>query len=60
MGKLFVLVFAVAVGYSLGFRDARKHSEHILTRAVEQIRVTFGAQPTNDIDAVMNKVEGKN
>ena len=60
MGKLFVLVLAVAVGYSLGFRDARKNSEDILTRAVEQIRVTFGAKPANDVDAVMNKVEGKN
>ena len=60
MGKLFVLVFAVAVGYSLGFHDARKNSEHILTRAVEQIRVTFGAKPTNDVDAVMTRLEGKN
>ena len=60
MGKLFVLGVAIAVGYTLGFRDARNHSEHILARAVDQVRTTFGATPQNDIDAVMTKVEGKN
>jgi hypothetical protein len=60
MGKFFVLGVAIAVGYTLGFRDARNHSEHILARAVEQVRTTFGATPQNDIDAVMTKIEGKN
>ena len=60
MGKLFLLGFAIAVGYAIGFRDARNHPDHIVTRAVEQVRVTFGGKPANDIDAVMTKVEGKN
>ena len=62
MGKIFVLGVAIAVGYALGYRDARNHSEHIVTRAVEQVRETFGAKSgsANDIDAVMRKVEGKN
>ncbi|HEX6941555.1 MAG TPA: hypothetical protein VF128_01440 [Gemmatimonadaceae bacterium] len=62
MGKIFVLGVAIAVGYAIGYRDARNHSEHIVTRAVEQVRVTFGAESgsANDIDAVMKKVEGKN
>lgn len=60
MGKLFVLGVGIAVGYGLGFRDARNHSEHILTRAVDQVRETFGGRPANDVDAVMSKVEGKN
>lgn len=60
MGKLFVLGFAIAVGYAIGYRDARNHPNHIVTRAVEQVRVTFGGKPVNDIDAVMTKVEGKN
>jgi hypothetical protein len=60
MGKLFVLAVAIAVGYTLGYRDARNHTEHILARAVDQVRTTFGATPQNDIDAVMSKVEGKN
>ena len=60
MGRIFLLGVAIAIGYSIGFRDARTHSEHILARAVGQVRTMFGATPTNDIDAVMTKVEGKN
>jgi hypothetical protein len=61
MGKLFVLGFAIAVGYAIGYSDARNHSDHIVTRAVEQVRDMFGGKKsTNDIDAVMTKVEGKN
>ena len=62
MGKIFVLGVAIAAGYAIGYRDARSHSEHIVIRAVEQVRLTFGAESgsANDIDAVMKKVEGKN
>lgn len=60
MGKFFLMGVAVVIGYSFGFRDARKHSENILVRAVDKIGTAFGATPTNDIDAVMTKVEGKN
>jgi hypothetical protein len=62
MWKVFVLGVAIAVGYAIGYRDARNHSEHIVTRSVEQVRLTFGAESgsANDIDAVMKKVEGKN
>ena len=60
MGKAFLLGVAIAVGYSIGYRDARVHPKNILARAVDQVKVTFNAKPTNDIDAVMTKVEGKN
>ena len=62
MGKLFVLGVAIAVGYAIGYRDARNHPDHIVTRVVEQVRETFGAKSAsaNDVDAVMRKVEGKN
>ena len=62
MGKIFVLGVAIAVGYGMGYHDARTHSEHIVTRAVELVRETFGSNSAsaNDIDAVMKKVEGKN
>ena len=62
MGKVFVLGVAIAVGYAIGYRDARTHSQHIVTRTVELVRETFGAdsRSANDIDAVMKKVEGKN
>ena len=51
---------ALILGYTLGFKDARTHSENILVRAVNEVRVAFGAKPANDVDAVMTKVEGKN
>lgn len=60
MGKLFVLSIAIAVGYTLGYRDARAHSHDILTRAVTQIRTTFGGKELNNVDAVMSKIEDKN
>jgi hypothetical protein len=60
MGKYFVLGFAVAIGYAIGFRDARHHQEHIVSRAVEQVRGLFGDQRRNDFDGAMNRVEGKN
>lgn len=60
MGKVFLVGIAIAVGYSFGYRDARNHSDHIVTRAVEKVRTTFGGKPTNDVDALMSKVEGKN
>ena len=62
MGKFFVLGIAIAVGYAIGYRDARINTEHIVTRAVDQVRETFGAEAgsANDIDAVMKRVEGKN
>lgn len=60
MGKIFVLALAIAIGYSIGYRDARVHPKNVLARAVDQVKVTFKATPTNDIDAVMTKVEGKN
>jgi hypothetical protein len=60
MGKIFVLVAAIAVGYSLGYRDARAHPDHVVTRVVEQIKETFGTGGGNDVDAVMNRLEGRN
>lgn len=60
MAKFFVLGVAIAVGYAIGYRDARNHSQDIVTRAVVQVRTVFGGKELNDVDAVMTKVEGKN
>ena len=60
-GKLFVLGVAVAAGYFLGYNDARKNPENIVSRSVQEVREFFGADKSrNDVDAIMNKVEGKN
>ena len=60
MGKLFLVVAAIAVGYMLGFRDAQGHPDHILARTVHQLQKSFGGRDVNNVDAVMTKVEGKN
>jgi hypothetical protein len=61
MGKVFVMGIAVAFGYFVGYKDARKHTENIVTRSVQEVREFFGADKSrNDVDAIMNKVEGKN
>ena len=60
MGKFLVLGVAIAVGYSLGYRDARSHPKHIVARAVDQVRTVFHAENHNDVDAVMTRIEGKN
>lgn len=59
MGKSFVIGVAIAIGYALGFRDAQHNRDHIVTRAVEQVRVFFGAENHNDIDGAMSRAEGK-
>ena len=60
MGKALLVGVAIAIGYSIGYRDARANSEHILTRVVGAVSTTFGAKPTGDIDAAMTRLEGKN
>lgn len=60
MGKVLLLGVAIAIGYGIGFRDARKNPDNIAVRVVDHVKTMFGATPTNDIDAVMTKVEGKN
>ena len=61
MGKLFLLGAAIAVGYMLGFKDARTHKDHIVARAVQKVGGSFGGgRDANNVDAVMSKVEGKN
>ncbi len=59
MGKMFVIGAAIAAGYALGYRDARVHTEHVVTRVVEQVKTTFGGSPGNDVDDLMNRLEGK-
>lgn len=60
MGKVLLLGVALTAGYFFGYNDARNHSENIVARGVAQVREFFGgAENRNDIDAVMNKVEGK-
>jgi hypothetical protein len=59
MGKLFVLGIAIVIGYFIGYRDARAHPDHFVTRSIEEVREFFGADGSrNDVDAVMNKLEG--
>lgn len=59
MGKLLLILACIAIGYEVGFRDARRHEDHVVTRAVAQVRTTFGGRSANDVDEIMDKLEGK-
>jgi hypothetical protein len=61
LGKVFLLGVALSAGYFIGYNDARKHSEHFVTRSVQEVRDFFGGDSNrNDVDAMMNRIEGKN
>lgn len=53
---LFILVVGVAVGYSYGWKDARKHKQHVVERAVSRVGgKNRGAYDTN-IEAKVESV----
>jgi hypothetical protein len=55
-GLLF-LGLGIAIGYFLGFDDARKNEQDLLHRAVERVRGAVDQRSANDVDAVMNRLE---
>ncbi|HEX9564562.1 MAG TPA: hypothetical protein VF981_11350 [Gemmatimonadaceae bacterium] len=59
MGKVFLLVAGVALGYSVGFRDAAANRKHIASRVVEQLRSTFHGRSGTDVDSLMSRLEDR-
>lgn len=54
---LLLVGLGIAIGYFLGFDDARRHEQNLLDRAVVWTRGAFGDHHPNDIDAAMSRVE---
>ena len=53
---LLALALGIAVGYSLGFKDAKKYDDDIVTRTVDRIRGQAGKY-NSDVDAQMDRLE---
>jgi hypothetical protein len=53
---LLALALGIAVGYSLGFKDAKKYDEDIVTRTVTRLRGEAGKY-NSDVDAQMDRLE---
>lgn len=47
---LLVLVFGIAVGYSYGFKDAKKHKDNVLVRTVERVGGKNRGAYNSDLD----------
>jgi hypothetical protein len=52
---LVLLIVGIAIGYTLGFKDAKTHTKPIISRLVERVGKGQGAVG-NDIDAKYDKI----
>jgi hypothetical protein len=59
MAKIFLLAIGVVIGYWIGFGDARTHEENVAVRLVERVRTGMGSGVGNNVDSVMNRLEGR-
>jgi hypothetical protein len=55
--NLFLLVLGVAIGYFLGFGDAKKNDRNVVERLVERTGGKARENVKNDLDAKMKDVE---
>ncbi len=54
---IVVLAFGVLVGYSMGFKDARKHEMPFYERALESIGGSARGKYATDVDASAEKAD---
>ena len=52
---LFLLVVGVAIGYFIGFNDAQKHDQNVVTRHVKTAGGAARSGVVNDLDAKYDK-----
>jgi hypothetical protein len=57
---LILLVIGVAVGYGLGFQDAKQNDENVVARLVSAVGGSSREKVRTDVDATMDKLEDKN
>jgi len=58
MKYLFVLAIGVGGGYYFGFADGAAGKASIVSRLVERVGGNSRQRVANDIDAVMERIEG--
>lgn len=54
---IVVLLLGLGVGYSYGFRDAKKHDRTIFARSVDRIGGSARDKVRSDIDTQMDSLE---
>jgi hypothetical protein len=57
MRYVITLIIGCAVGYSLGFQDARQNDKNIVARLVDQVGGQTRDKVQSDVDAQMSRVE---
>jgi hypothetical protein len=56
---LFLLIVGIAIGYMIGFNDARTHDRHIVQRLVDRAGGSARSGVSNDIDARLEKAANR-
>ncbi len=51
------LAVGIAIGYFVGFKDARTHADDVIHRMVEHVAGTTRDRDANDVDAMMRRLE---
>jgi hypothetical protein len=54
---LLVLAIGIAFGYSLGFKDAQRHDDDVVTRMVSRARGLTGEKYRTNVDDTMDRLE---
>lgn len=54
---IVILLLGLVVGYSYGFRDAKKHDRTIFARSVDRIGGSARDKVRSDIDTQMDSLE---
>lgn len=57
MKTVLMIVIGIAIGYFLGFEDARKHEETIVARLVDRVGGDHRANLITDVDRQMREAE---
>lgn len=57
MKKVLLLLVGIAIGYFVGFRDARAHDETIVARLVTRVGGDHRANVITDVDSKMRDAE---
>jgi hypothetical protein len=57
MRYLLLLIIAISVGYTLGYRDARQHDKPVVERIVEHLEDANRDRMGGDADKKLEEIE---
>ena len=56
---IVLLAIGITIGYFIGFKDARKHTDNVVKRIVDRVGGDARSRVSNDIDARLEKQGGR-